>query len=104
MGSRYIHLHWGSLLVIARKVANVLRLEKGRWSSQVSRLRDSHRDDHWEVILSTVAFGQRHCILDMSPEAKFGVTWHKGTPSLAKKKQNLLSVRVHSCKQKQLIG
>lgn len=68
----------------------------------MSRLRDSHSDDHWEVILSTVAFGQRHWILDMPPEAKFGVTWSKGIPSLAKKRQNLLSVRVHSCKQKQL--
>lgn len=96
------YIHTGECAHDSRKVANVLGLEKGRWRSQGSRLRDSHRNYHWEVILSTGAFDQRHWVLDMPPEAKFGVTWHKGIPSFAKKRQNLLSVRVHGCKQKHL--
>lgn len=57
---------------------------------------------HWEAVLSAVATGQGHCILDIPSRGGIWARRQKGISSLAKKLQDPFSVKVHDWKQKQL--
>ena len=57
---------------------------------------------HWEAVLSAVATGQGHCILDIPLRGGIWARRHKGISSVAKKLQDPFSVKVHDWKQKQL--